>query len=301
MQINSTQHYYRYQPIDLLTEYTISETFSSINSPYMAALDSPGSYGSIVAAFLKENGLLKSKCRICEIGGGYGSLMKGFLETYSPLVEHVFMADISRFLLKKQKNALNKWASKVSFINGDAMEMLPLLSKNDLIILNEVIGDLETWEDLDASYLPDEVSSMVERYGLAIPESGSFSFNRDAVVLVEKICEMGMNAFLVEHSSDPIIPENMEFLGKGLQNFNFPRKIRLKGHSEFTIRFSHLINVAETWGRNVTSGSLIDLVGIKSSPKMRFIFLANACATDEQEIIYELLDHIREYRWLIIK
>ena len=58
--------------------------------------------------------------------------------------------------------------------------------------------------------------------------------------------------------------------------------------------------MARAWGRNADGGSLMDLVGVKRSPKMRFIFTARAQATDEQEIIYEFLDHIREYRWLLI-
>jgi hypothetical protein len=33
---------------------------------------------------------------------------------------------------------------------------------------------------------------------------------------------------------------------------------------------------------------------------MRMIFTSRACSTERQEIIFELLDHIREYRWLTI-
>jgi hypothetical protein len=33
---------------------------------------------------------------------------------------------------------------------------------------------------------------------------------------------------------------------------------------------------------------------------LRFIFTSRACSTEKQEIIFEFLDHVREYRWLAI-
>jgi hypothetical protein len=299
--VNKTQDYYRYQPIDLMTEYTICESLSSLNSPYMAALKNPRSYGSIVGKRLQEEDILRGGCRICEVGGGYGSLMKGLLEEYSSSVDKVFMTDLSMFLLKKQRETLKRWGSKVTFINGDIGEIVHLFAGMDVIIFNEMMGDLDTWRIADGKNLPREIEAFVGRYELEIPTEGSFNFNYGALKVVEALCKVGTKAFIAEHSSDPVIPGTMEYLGKGLVSGGFPREIRLKGHSEFTIQFSHLVTVARALGRNITTGSLIDLVGVADTNKMRFIFLSRASATDEQEIIYELLDHIREYRWLIIK
>jgi hypothetical protein len=299
--VNKTQDYYRYQPIDLMTEYTICESLSSLNSPYMAALKNPRSYGSIIGKRLQAEGILKEGCRICEVGGGYGSLMKGLLEDYSCLVEKVFMTDLSMFLLKKQRETLKRWGSKVAFVNGDIGELLHLFAGMDLIIFNEMMGDLDTWRIDDGKTLPEEVEAFVRRYELEIPTEGPVNFNYGALTIVEALCKGGAKAFITEHSSDPLIPDTMEYLGKGLASGGFPREIRLKGHSEYTILFSHLVKVARALERNVSTGSLIDLVGVADTQKMRFIFLAGASATDEQEVIYELLDHIREYRWLIIK
>jgi len=299
--VNKTQDYYRYQPIDLMTEYTICESLSSINSPYMVALKNPRSYGSIIGERLREEGILKGGCRVCEVGGGYGSLMKGLLEEYSHSVKKVFMTDLSMFLLKKQRETLNRWGSKVTFINGDIVEILHLFDGMDVIIFNEMMGDLDTWRIDDGKKLPSEIAAFIRRYELEIPTEGSFNFNYGALKIIEALCKGGTKAFITEHSSDPIIPGTMEYLGRGLASGGFPREIRLKGHSEFTILFSHLIKVARALGRKITTGSLIDLVGVADTNKMRFIFLSRASATDEQEIIYELLDNIREYRWLIIK
>ncbi|MEA3470387.1 MAG: class I SAM-dependent methyltransferase [Thermodesulfobacteriota bacterium] len=299
--MNKTQNYYRYQPIDLMTEYTICESLSSLDSPYMVALKNPRSYGSIIGERLREEGILERGCRVCEVGGGYGSLMKGLLEEYSYSVKKVFMTDLSMFLLRKQRETLKKWGSKVTFINGDIGEIVHLFAGMDVIIFNEMMGDLDTWKIDDVKNLPKEIEAFVRYYELEIPTEGPFNFNYDALRIVETLCKEGTKAFIAEHSSDPVIPATMEYLEKGLDSGDFPREIRLKGHSEFTIRFSHLVKVARALGRDVMTGSLIDLVGVADTKKMRFIFLAHASATDEQEVIYELLDHIREYRWLIIK
>ena len=298
--INETRRYHRHYSIDLMTEFTICESLASVNSPYMIALEEPKSYGAMVGDMLKAKALLMKGCRICEIGGGYASLMRGFLEAYSSMVDHVYMIDLSMSLLKKQRKILEPWDSLTTFIHADATELIQVISGVDVIILNEVIGDFDTYKDVERRNLPGQVSRLVNQYALDIPDEGSFNFNVGAISIVEEICKKGIPVFISEHSSDPIIPPDMAFLKKGLETDSFPREIKLKEHSEFTIRFSHLIKVAEYWGRNISTGSLIDLVGLKKSSKMRFIFISRACATDEYEIIFELLDHIREYRWLII-
>jgi len=299
--INETRRYHRYYPIDLMTEFTISESLSSVNSPYMMALEDPKPYGAMIGDVLKAKNMLKTGFRVCEIGGGYGNLMRGLLEAYSSTIGHVYMVDLSMFLLKKQRRTLEAWNHLTTFIHADATELIPVISGVDLIIINEVIGDFDTYKDVERRNLPGQISRLVNQYALDIPDEGLFNFNVGAISIVEEICKKGIPVFISEHSSDPIIPRDMEFLEKGLEIDSFPREIKLTEHSEFTVRFSHLVKVAKYWDRNVSTGSLIDLVGLKKSSKMRFIFISRACGTDEQEIIFELLDHIREYTWLIIK
>jgi len=299
--LNMTGDYYRNHPVDLLTEYTICESLSSTHSPYMAALERPRSYGALVGEKLRECGLLHRGCRLCEIGGGRGSLMAGLLEDQGDLIDHVLMVDLSLSFLKQQRKRLERWKERVSFLNADIVGFLPPLTEQYRVILNEVAGDLDTWADIDSRDLPSPAAILIERYHLDIPRTGPFHFNIGAILLVEELCRRGIPVFITEHAGDCLIPEGMEYLSRGLQTDGYPREIRLKEHSEFTIRFDHLIAVARWWGRTVQTGPLIDLVGIGPTPKMRFIFTAGACATDEQEHILELLDHIREYRWLIIR
>jgi len=283
-----------------MTEFTISESLRSAESPYSKALGLSSSYGETVGRQLAEMKLLRSGCRICEIGGGYGNLMRGLLEAYSSMIGRVLMIDLSADLLKRQRECLNPWKSKVAFVHGDISELMPSLRDFDLVILNEVIGDLDTWTDLSAGELPGEVARLVRDYGLEIPERDQFHFNIGGLRLLEEICMKRIPAFISEHSSDPIIPAGMDYLACGLSSEGFPREIKLKDHSEYTIRFSHLVRVAEALGRKTRTGSLIELLGIKETPGFRFIFTARASAKDEQALILEFLDHVREYRWIAI-
>ena len=295
-----TRDYHRHGRIDLMMEFTISESLQSADSPYARALKISSSYGAIVGKRLREMNLLKPGCRICEVGGGYGSLMQGLLEAYTPLIGQVTMIDLSGHLLERQRARLEKWGSKVTFIQGDISELIHTLRGVDLLILNEVIGDLDAWTDITAGALPGEVERLVREYGLEIPGRDKFHFNVGAIHLLEEICRRGFAAFISEHSSDPIIPLGMDYLARGMELDGFPREIRLKDHSEYTIRFSHLMRVAEALGKKAQTGSFLELLGIEDTPGLRFIFTARASAKDEQAVILEFLDHVREYRWLIV-
>jgi hypothetical protein len=300
MGINSTRGFHRETSIDLLKEFTICESLASLTSPYTKLLQEPKAYGAIIGDFLINNKMLNPGATIMEIGGGYGSLMHGLLSTHGRLIKKVYMVDLCGMLLKKQGTKLQGFTDKVSFIQGDIHELMYAVRGADLVIVNEVIGDLDTMIGINPKGLCHQAHDLISKYRLDFPSDQSFSLNLGAIRLVEAICSMGIPAFISEHSCDPIIPENMPFLAQGLDLDSFPRKINLSGHMEYSIRFSHLIQVARSCGKEIMTGPIIDLVGIKDSPSLRFIFLSNACSTDEQAITYEFLDHIREYRWLTI-
>lgn len=298
--LHDTRHYHLHHPVDLMTEFTICESLGSPGSPYLRALGIVKTYGAILGDRLREKGILRQGCRLCEIGGGYGSLMRGLLEAHGDLVERVVMLDLSRVLLGRQQRALNPWKDRVSCVLGDAFEVLPAICAVDLFLINEMIGDLPVWTELDPKRLPPEAAALIDLYRLGIPQDGLFHFNIGAIRLVEAICRKGLPAFLSEHCCDPVIPREMPFLVKGLATSGWPREIRLTAHSEYTIRFSHLEQVARAWGRKVQTGSLLELIGYANVEKARFIFNARACSTDAQALVFEFLDHVREYRWLII-
>jgi len=300
MALNSTRDFHLKTHIDLMKEYTINESLSSADSPYMRCLSNPRPFGQIVADKLKSLEIIKDGSYILEAGGGYGTLMSGFLDFSGNMIEKAVLADLSKELLLRQKKQLEKWRGKCLFVHADIHEMIGAINGIDLIIMNEMIGDLDTITGLNASNLSGEAAEIVEKYGLEIPDDSDFNLNSGAIRAVETICKKGIPAFISEHSSDPIIPIDMPWLANGLACDSYPREIKLFAHSEFTIRFSHLEKVAKKLGRQTLTGSYIELAGIKNPPSFKFIFTTGACSTQEQEIIYEFLDHIREYRWLII-
>jgi hypothetical protein len=300
LKINSTKEFHRKTPVDLMKEYTINESLSRHDSPYMSLLENPRPLGRIVAEKLEGLGILKQGSVVLEAGGGYGSFMEAMLSCSLGLIQKVIMADLSPELIRKQRKRLEPFMDMVSYVNADINEILPALSGIDLIIMNEVIGDLDTMTGLEPGSLPGEISLLTDKYGLDIPESVIFSLNTGAIKAVEAICSKGCSAYISEHSCDPVIPEDMPWLAKGIDLDSYPREIRLFAHSEYTVRFGHLIRVAQYFGRKTLSGSYTELVGLRNRPSYRFIFEAGACSTPEQEIILEFLDHIREYRWLII-
>lgn len=297
---HSTRDYHVNDSPDLMTELTICESLASDESPYMIALENPRSYGAMIGDFLVKMDVLKPGSRIMEAGGGYGTLMKGLLSVHANLIASVCMTDLSPYMLKRQREALHGW-KQASFVQRDVLTLSETVSDIDLLIINEVIGDLDVITGLDSNDLPDEVLGLVKKYNLELPSAGSFNFNIGAIKLVEALSKKKFAIFISEHSSDPIIPAGMEYLKEGLALNTYPREIPLHKHSEYTIRFSHLVNIAKAFGRKVSTGPLIDLVGIKNTNEMRFVFTSRACSTERQELIYELLDHIREYRWLLIE
>ena len=297
--LSTTADYHRFTPIDLMSELTICESFSDPASPYGAVLEKPSSYGAMVGDFLTLMGLLKDGSTVCEVGGGYGNLMHGLLSSHGTRIERAYMIDLSLSLLKKQRARLSPWRPRVSFIHGDIHELLGAVSGIDLFLVNEVMGDLDTLTGIDPSRMPPEAEELVRSYALDIPDR-PFNLNIGALKLVEALCRTGIPALLTEHSCDPVIPDDMAYLARDLVLDTYPREIKLHGHSEYTIRFSHLVRVARAHGRTVGTGALLDLIPVKKGKSLETIFRLRACDTKDHEIIYELLDHIREYRWLVI-
>ncbi|HOS96495.1 MAG TPA: class I SAM-dependent methyltransferase [Deltaproteobacteria bacterium] len=296
----STRDFHRNSPVDLMKELTICESLGAGPTSYTRTLGMDGTYGGVLGGFLVEQGLLPEAAFVLEAGGGYGTLMLGLLKAHGHRIRKACMVDLSRRLLRRQQERLADFRDRVSFVQADIHDVMGSIRGCDLVIVNEVMGDLDVTKGLHARDLREEARSIIEGYGLAVPEHGEFTLNTGAIRLVESLCRSGVPAFLSEHSCDPIIPRGMPYLARGLSLDSFPREIRLHGHSEYTVRFSHLTAVARALGRETRTGSLLELLGIPEKPSWRFIFTAQAAATDDQAIVLEFLEHVREYRWLTI-
>jgi hypothetical protein len=167
--LNSTTSFHRNEPIDLMKEFTICESFAREDSPYAVALLNPRSYGAMLGDFLVAQGLLKSGTTLCELGGGYGSLMRGLLGEYGHLVLKVYMIDLSDRLLRRQRQSLLPWRHRITSIQADVHEIVEAMKEIDLIIMNEVMGDLDTDTGIHPGEMSGEAARVVGEYGLEVP------------------------------------------------------------------------------------------------------------------------------------
>jgi hypothetical protein len=305
--LHSTRDHYIQSRDSLGWELTVCNSLYPEKSPCRRILKQPASYGNLLYDFLSRFLPMGDIRGILEIGGGYGYLMKDFLARNSSA--KVTMLDISPFLLERQKETLSGF--DVQFMAGDFLEADPLLLEGkDLVILNEILGDFpvalgvsgEALEDSRSG--PDQLAGKVkhfcDRYGLELPGAGSFSVNIGALEALEKICSSEIPyIFLSEHSCEARVPPPYEGLIR-ISSSGGPERIRLKGHDEYTIRFSHLEAVARSWGYISTRGPVADYVQMDFSPRLRSILAVRSGLSDEDEIIRHFLEDLYKYEYLLL-
>ena len=250
--VNRTENYYkniRDVREGIENELTISHVLKSPNPFTRTRLP----YGTILARSLD----IPKNPRILEVGPGLGDLAEslcGELESF-----HYTFMDVSSEFINYLKSKFR--GSEFSFIIGDFLN-IKTREKFDLIICNEVLADLPTIvgmtfespqvsEDEKETYY--DAVSLAKLYGLKI--SDIINFNYGAVKFLEKAANMlkeGGKVFVCEHSSKP------------------PRRIRVYGHSEYTINFDVLGKVAERLGFRTKRGSLTRLLGINNKKAIIF-------------------------------
>jgi SAM-dependent methyltransferase len=244
--VNRTENYYknvRDVREGIENELTISHILKSENRFTESGLP----FGKILARKLD----IPKNPRILEVGPGLGDVAKDItdeIESY-----HYTFIDISPDFINHLKSKFK--GSEFSFILDDFLTS-KINEKFDLIICNEVLADFPTivnmtlekpkLEEEDEEMYYDAVS-LVKLYNLRFPRITNFNYG--AVKFIEKaktlLADNG-KVFICEHSS-----EN-------------PQKIRVYGHSEYTINFEVLEKVAERLGFRAKRGSLTKFLGINS-------------------------------------
>lgn len=278
-----------------------------VDSPCRKVLKQPDSYGHILYDYLGRVIQTDQICSILEIGGGYGYLTKDFLDRNPSL--KVTMLDISPVLIDKQRETLAEYQD-VTLISGDFLSFNPGdLRGYDLAVMNENLGDFETYVGIDRMifHTPYKeldgpmktVRDLCRRYHLMDDASSVFNLNVGAIQSVEKLCTAGIsNIFLSEHSCEATIPEPFKpFISFSSQGN--PERIVLKGHDEYTIRFSHLEKVARKFRYGVRRGNFADLLAFEFTDRMRYI-LTSGSASDEHEILRQFSEDLFKYEFLIL-
>jgi hypothetical protein len=126
-----------------------------------------------------------------------------------------------------------------------------------------------------------------------------FNFNIGAVQAAEKLCLAGVNyIYMSEHSCEAVAPVDLH-VKIDIHSNGYPRKIALKGHDEYTIKFSHLEKVAAYFNYRIIRGSYSDFLKINDIGRLNFI-LTSGSDKDEHEIIRHFVSDLFLYEYVIL-
>jgi len=304
--INSTAKYHQQDLNSLGWELTVCNSLEPINSPCRKILSSPHSFGKYLYSFLKEIIPVDEIRTVLEAGGGMGYLMRDFLILNPRL--RAKMIDISPYLLAKQKETLHPF--EVDFELADILAVpAKALSAFDLAILNENLGDLPTLvtehgnddnSDQNIASFGDRLEYFNKKYNLPLGLNEHEHINIGAIEMAEKLCLAGIKyIYLSEHSCEAVVPEPMKpFVS--LQSPGTPEMISLKGHKEFTIKFSYLQKIAEMLHYKIRRGAFADFLPLNLNDKVMTALRLISPFNDEQEIIKQFVYDLYKYEYLIL-
>jgi hypothetical protein len=302
--INSTANYHQQDLNSLGWELTVCNSLEPVNSPCRRVLASPYSFGHHLYTFLKEIIPLDDIRTTLEIGGGMGYLMRDFL-TLNPRLR-AKMIDISPYLLAKQKETIQSF--DVDFELADILAVPPeALSGFDLAILNENLGDLPTLvaqqgkkNNSEADFFRKRLEHFNKKYNLPLGLNENEHINIGAIEIVEKLCLAGIKyIYLSEHSCEAVVPEPMKPY-VSLHSSGVPEKISLKGHNEFTVKFSYLQKIAEMLHYKTRREAFADFLPLNLNDKVRTALRLITPFNDEQEIIRQFVYDLYKYEYLIL-
>ncbi len=301
--LNTTTDYHINDLNSLGWELTVCNSLFPEASPCRNALKSNKSFGVLLFNFLKEKIPFDHIHNILEIGGGLGNLMHGFL-TLNPQLK-AKMIDISPLLLAKQKEHLQGF--NVDFQEMDALQIaVEELSSFDLVIMNENLGDLptlvvdpENHQYLqENTYIAERAEYFIEKYEL--PVAKGENINIGAMEILEKLCFAGVKyIYLSEHSCEAVVPDHL----KSYLHFETPgspERIPLKGHDEYTIKFSSLQRIAQRFDYKVICGPFADFLKLDLNDQVRNALRQRVAQTDEQEILQHFVYDLYKYEYMIL-
>jgi hypothetical protein len=225
--------------------------------------------------------------------------------------QKVTMIDISPPLLDHQKKSLSGSPGSISFREEDFLDTsASVIEDVDLAVLNENLGDFPTITDLTRDLFADPpgnlspelqyVRNFYGRYGLPEPQYPFFHFNIGALMVLEKLCNARIPfIFVSEHSCEAAVTGPHKDLIRVSASDN-PECIPLKGHNEFTIRFSHLERIGQYHDYKIIRGPVADFVPFEMTARLRAIMKAPSPWRDEDEIIRYFIEDLYKYEYLLL-
>ncbi len=311
--LNRTESYHQNDMDDLSWEVTVGNSIEPKDSPVRDVLLKNGTYGELLAAYLFDSIPRKSCQNIMEVGGGYGFLMRDLLE-HSPGFKSdvksdikATMVDISPAMMSRQRQILSPF--DVRYLQSDFFDIEPgLIQSQDLVIMNEIVGDFPTacqmTNNMVTSGKPDdEFLDKIREYFtqgiINLPEDKPFNLNIGALMALDKVCSCDVPfIFLSEHSCEATVKDDMASYLK-FDPSGSPEEIRLIGHSEYTIQFSCLENIARYFGYTIVRGNYTDFIKVNFSNRIHRIFKSNS-QKDDCEIIRHFIEDLYIYEYLLL-
>jgi hypothetical protein len=305
--LNTTDSYHKNELDSLGWEATLSVMLEDERSPCRSVIRRPETFGNLLYDFLSTALPMDSIRRIIEIGGGYGYLMRDFLQRNERL--KATMVDISPFLLSAQAKTLR--GLDVQFKREDFLAMeAASLSGFDLAVLNEVVGDLPTACEVPQKLLRDrfepadavlqQVRRICHSYGISPASGEHFTVNLGAIQALEKLCSARIPyIYISEHSCQARVPAELARLIE-LEPTGDPERIPLRGHDEYTIRFSDLERVAASFGYASRRGQYLDFIEPVIEGEVPFILCLDSSKVDRYEIIRQFIEDLVKYEYLVL-
>jgi hypothetical protein len=286
---------------------TLCNALDPPDSPCRQILRNPASYGSSLYDFLFRLYPLQTARRIVEIGGGYGFIMRDFLMRRN--FDRIVMIDISPLLLERQMKTLRQW--RVEYRREDFLETpWQCLAGIDIALMNENLGDFPTLTGWEGEHLTvpfatldpieKEVCRFRATYALPPPDHFPYALNIGALAALEKLCRAEIPLiFVAEHSCEAKVPLEYQNL-ISVRASGHPERITLCGHDEFTIRFSDLQALAQSFGYAVRRGPLADILPCDMTEALRRTLASRIVIQDRNEIIRHFLGDLYQYEYLVL-
>ena len=241
-------------------------------------------YGARMAGALLDGGSLPDRLEsVVEVGGGLGFFAKAFLEELMARVPErtenlaYRIVDVSPVLAAAQKERLGSLGQRISFAEGNAETLEMAESSVDLVLCNEVVGDLTgarvTRAELGLDTPQDEsLLASAPRGSLyegsedrvqALGEAGALILGYELPLIdapEEFYLNIGLFRFM-ERLWAALRPGGVAVITEFGEEHQYPALSLHLDHPEFSIHFNHAKHVARRIGFDVEFSYLIDLLG----------------------------------------
>lgn len=200
-----------------------------------------------IGCFPEADGRLE----IVEIGGGTGRLAEAILDALGDRAVRYRIVELSPALRRAQTERLQRFGNRAKVLRGDAESLPTSIRDVDLLIANEMIGDLRAaWLDHDTG----RAHELVQRYEVDLSEApDQFWLNEGAMRLVAQL-------------SERLRPGGCYWLSEFGHRSAWPVESTQLDHAEVSIHFGALARVASKTGLTAEIRDVADVIELDERP-----------------------------------